>query len=473
LSLSRNSLYNLGLGVGTLAVSLVTVPVYLRTIGEARYGILTIVWLLLGYFGAFELGTSRATASFVARRPEERGRIFIHAFVLNLGAGVLGALLLTVLFPLLVGHVFLLTSRERHDLLAALPLVALAVPATTLGFMLSGTLEGRERFLLLNGIQFTTNVLLQSAPLAVALLVGPRLVLMIASVVVARLLMLVPLAWAAILAARPLPRLGFEKDWFRRLFGYGGWVTLTGLVTPVMDFLDRFAIATLLGPAAVAEYVVPFNLAARTRIFPASVTRALFPRLSALDPEEARALALRTLRHLVALLTPLLLLALLLVTPFLRWWIDERFASEAAPLGRILLVGAWAAGLALVGYVAHQAAGRPERVAWIRCGEAPLFLGALWWALTRFGLPGAACAWTGWSLLDAALLLGTSGLLKKVWPTVFTGLALMVVALAQSDGAGPRSAVGAPLLVALVLALLLEKDELRTYRQRKALRERG
>ncbi len=441
-------------------------PLYLRTIGEARYGILTIVWLLLGYFGAFELGTSRATAGFVARHPEERGRIFLHALVLNLVAGVVGAGLLAVLFPLLVGHVFLLSPHERRDLLEVLPLMAAAVPATTLGFMLSGTLEGRERFLLLNGIQLATNVLLQTGPLVAALLVGPHLVLMITTVVVARLLMLVPLGWAALNAARPLPRPRLEKLWMRRLLGYGGWVTLTGLVTPVMDFLDRFAIATLLGPVAVTEYVVPFNLAARTRVLPASVTRALFPRLSALAPADAHALGARTLRHLVALLTPALLLALLLAEPFLRWWIGGSFAVRAAPLARTLLVGAWAAGLALVGYVALQAAGRPSRVAWIRCGEAPFFLAALWWALVHVGLPGAAYTWAGWSLLDATLLLGTSGLLREVWPHALAGLVLMIAGLALAKGGVPLVAALFPLAGAVAFAVVLERDGLRAWWRR-------
>ena len=452
----------MGLGAGTLAVSLVTVPIYLRTIGEARYGILTIVWLLLGYFGAFEFGTSRATAGFVARHPDERGRIFLHALVLNLVAGLVGAVLLSVLFPLLVGHVFLLTAPERADLLVSLPLVALAVPATTLGFMLAGTLEGREHFLLLNTIQLTTNVLLQTSPLAVALLVGPHLEDMIAAVVAARLLMLVPLAWAAFAAARPLPRLRLEGVWIKRLLGFGGWVTLTGLVTPVMDFLDRFAIASLLGPVAVTDYVVPFNLASRTRILPASVTRALFPRLSALGPDEARGLGGQTLRRLALLLTPVFLIGLLLVAPFLRWWIGADFAHRAAPLGQILLVGAWAAGLALVGSVTLQAEGRPSRVAWIRCGEIPFFLGALWWGLVHDGVRGAAYAWTGWSLLDAGLLLGTSGLLDpRTSAGLLTGLTLLSL---EFWLVGLHAPLALPLLIvtaATLTALVLGRREIR------------
>ncbi len=465
MSLSRNSLYNIGLGAGTLVVSLVTVPVYLRIVGEARYGILTIVWLLLGYFGAFELGTSRATARLVARYPDDRGRIFLHALALNLAAGVVGAAILAGLFPLLVGHVFLFSPHQRRALLEALPLIVVAVPATTLGFMLAGTLEGRERFLLLNGIQLTTNVLLQTAPLAVALLVGPHLVLMIAAVVAARLVMLVPLGGAAYAAARPLPRPGLERVWMRRLLGYGGWVTLTGLITPVMDFLDRFAIATLLGPIAVTEYVVPFNLAARTRLLPASITRALFPRLSALERDHARALARNSVRRLLALLTPLFVVGLLLVSRFLRWWIGADFAIRTAPLGQILLVGAWAAGLALVGYVSLQAEGRPAHVAWIRCAEAPLFLGALWWALIRFGLPGAACAWTGWSLLDAGLLLGVGGLLPGLRRALLSGLAVLVSEAVLVRIRAPLPALLVPLVLAVAFSVVLARQDLRALLQ--------
>ena len=305
-------------------------------------------------------------------------------------------------------------------------------------------------------------MLLQTGPLAVALLIGPRLENMIAAVVVTRLLMLVPLAWAAFAAARPFPRLHLEGVWLKRLLGFGGWVTLSDLVTPVMDFLDRFAIASLLGPVAVTNYVVPFNLASRTRILPVSVTRALFPRLSALGPDEARRLGVQTLRRLALLLTPVFLIGLLLVAPFLRWWIGTDFAHGAAPLGQILLVGAWSAGLAQIGFVTLQAEGRPSRVAWIRCGEIPFFLGVLWWGLVHFGVRGAAYAWTGWSLLDASLLLGTSGLLDpRTSAGLLTGLTLLLL---ESWLVGLHTPLAFPLLIAAAVtltALVLGHREIR------------
>src|ERR1700742_4754765 len=93
-----------------IALSLVTVPLYLKLIGPERYGVLAIAWLLLGYFGLFDLGLGRATSFRVAQlhsgTRQQRADTFWSALVVNLFMGVIGGLALWVASRYFFGALF-------------------------------------------------------------------------------------------------------------------------------------------------------------------------------------------------------------------------------------------------------------------------------------------------------------------------------------------------------------------------------
>src|ERR1700722_16611882 len=99
-TLKTNFAINVSGAVVPLFVSLVTVPIYVRHIGDARYGVLSIVWVLLGYFGFLDLGLSRAAVNALARLRDapqgDRARVLVTTLVLNLSLGLFGSLCLAV-----------------------------------------------------------------------------------------------------------------------------------------------------------------------------------------------------------------------------------------------------------------------------------------------------------------------------------------------------------------------------------------
>lgn len=418
-SLKRSAIFNLLGSVLPTFVSLVTTPIYLHHIGADRFGVLAILWMLQGYFGFFDLGLSAAMSNRIAQladaTPAERESVLWTALILNLGFGLVGALLLLALMHVMLAQ-FDISPALTAELGPALPWIACLVPLTNLIGVCNGAMAGREKFGTSNIVQVPVVMLFQLVPLGFAIFFGPSLRYLVFATLIASTLSFV-ITFAATAGVFPL-RLAAPpaSRHVRQLFSYGAWISVSSLITPVLETADRLLIGSVLGPPAVAYYQVPFSLAVRARLLPSVITRTLFPRLSALDSHDAAQLSRAAVRGLTATMTPAIVFGIFLMQPFLSMWVGHDFASKASSIGETILLGVWVNCLAYVPACHLQAIGRPGIVARFQLVESVLFIAGLWWALHAFGVLGAALAWSARCMLDGVLLFGVARLgQKQLW----------------------------------------------------------
>jgi len=409
--LGRNTLLNVA-GHGTpLLFALVAIPVLIQGIGTERFGILALAWMAIGYFSLFDLGLGRALTQRVSDRlgkgkEEEVPAVVGTALFLMAGLGVTGAALFLLASGPLVS-VLRVEPEMVGEARRAFLWLALALPFVigTIGFR--GVLESYQRFGVITALRIPLGALTFLGPLAV-LPFSRDLGVIVAVLAVGR-----ALAWGAHLAvcARFRPDLArhVRVRWSEvgSLFRIGGWITVSNLVSPLMVYLDRFVIGALIGMTAVTFYVTPYEVVTKLWIVPTAVLGVFFPAFAMTArqlPGRAAALYDRAVRLVLAAVFPAALVGFALAPELLGLWVGAEFAERSAPVARWLLVGVLVNSLAHVPFAFLQGTARPDIPAKLHLAEAPLYFGALWWALPHHGIVGAAAVWTFRVVIDAILL---------------------------------------------------------------------
>src|SRR5438132_1659426 len=113
--LARNALLNFVGQAMPLVVAIVTVPLIVHGLGSERYGILSMAWIILGYFGIFDLGLGRAATRFAAEalgsgRADRVPEIAWTAVLIQAALGVVGGLALIALAPLIASRILNIPS---------------------------------------------------------------------------------------------------------------------------------------------------------------------------------------------------------------------------------------------------------------------------------------------------------------------------------------------------------------------------
>jgi O-antigen/teichoic acid export membrane protein len=198
----------------------------------------------------------------------------------------------------------------------------------------------------------------------------------------------------------------------RPLLAYGGWISISNFVAPLLVYADRFVIGSVLGMSYVSYYTAPQEAVTKGSVLPGTLLTTLFPALTSLDAsgarDKVRELCVRAIKSLLLLMTPALLIVFVFSRQILRVWLGADFAAHSTVVLQIFCVGILVNSLAFVPFVLLQGLGRPDVTGKIHILELPIYAVALAILLPRMGLAGAALAWSFRLLLDACLLFGAA-----------------------------------------------------------------
>ncbi|MFH7042856.1 flippase [Paucibacter sp. JuS9] len=411
MKLARHTLFNLvGLGA-PLLLALFTIPALIHGLGEARFGLLTLVWAVTSYFGLFDLGLGRALTQQLAilldRKDDRRiGTLSATALLLMAALGAVGGLLMVVLAPW--GVSLLKQVPDYREAIAACAVMGLAMPFIVVTAGLRGMLEARHAFEVLNYIRLPMGAWTFAGPWLVMQWLGPDLLAITVALALGRVVACLVhgfFVWRALPQLRG--RLRWDPDWVRPLLVSGGWLTLSNVVSPFMGYVDRFVIGITVSAVATTYYATPQEIVTKLWIIPGALTAVLFPAFAALAArQDAGAWALydRAVRILFLVLLPICAGLAFFAEPLLRHWINAELASHSAPLLQVFAVGILINCLAHVPLTWLHGAGQYRAPALLHSAELPLFLLALWVFTTHWGVMGAALAWLLRMVTDSAAL---------------------------------------------------------------------
>lgn len=289
-------------------------------------------------------------------------------------------------------------------------LLAIALPAQAMSATYRGLNEAYLNFKGISLLRIGLGVVNFGGPYLVTLYTT-QLSWLVATLVVSRLLALVIFRRLALMCFSDLSdiqRKGvYSASISKSLFSFGGWITVSSVVSPILMQADRFMIASVLSAGAVTIYVLPYEVVVQSLILVGAISTVIFPSLTRLmreQPDKWKAYFRRWLLIVAGMMLLACTLLALLLPTILPLWIKTNLDPQSIVVGQILCIGVFANAIGAMFYALIHAKGRSDLTAKLHLVELPVFIGALILLLNQYGIVGAAWAWVGRMVFDAAAL---------------------------------------------------------------------
>lgn len=409
MSLRRHTLWNLAGNALPLLAGVFFIPYCLKQLGYEEFGVLTLIWSLIGYFSLFDLGVGRALTYEISHlikgeKPQEIPSALYAGLALTAMTGAIGGLLIYLLAHPLATSWLKVAPQWQADAQLAFEIAGLGIVFTTLTSGLRGAQEALGNFGFANINKIFLGTCMFCLPAASIWMHGPHLWVITIYLLLARVVVF--LMSCIQLRVYLFTKIEVQKmvQLMKPLLSFGGWVSVSGVVGPLMIYGDRFFVGTIVGSALLPIYAVPQEALQRLLMFPIAFTGALLPKIVGVNAQELKLHYRQSIWRMTWFMLPVCLLAASLAHPVLTWWISPDFANLALPVVIILSIGIWLNSIATIPYTFLHGVGSTKSTALIHLFELGIYFVLLYFLVELYGLPGAALAWTLRVGLDLVLL---------------------------------------------------------------------
>ena len=411
-SLAQNSIYNLiGFGI-PLIVAVLVLPSLIHGLGDERFGILSIAWVVVGYFSLFDLGIGRSVTKLIAEKiglneSEQIPPLFWTAFFLILFVSLCVAGVLFLFVPYFVYDIFKISNDLKLETLQSFYIIVLSIPIVATSASIRGILEAYQEFGVINIIRILLGISSFVVPLF-CLFLTKNLVWIILSLVIFRIIVWILYLYQCfkINPALKSTRI-FERTLIKPIIKLSGWMSISSIVVPLNLYLDRFMIGTVVSASAIAYYVTPYEIVSKLLIIPGAFAGVLFPAISAThkrDPSYTNKLIVRATKYIFLILFPIVFFIVVFAQEGMTLWIGRQFAENSYMILRILAVGVLFNSIGYIPYAFLDGIGRADVTAKVQLIELPFYFLLMWFSVKEGGINGAACAWGIRTAVDSVIL---------------------------------------------------------------------
>lgn len=393
--------------------AIIFIPILIEKLGDSKYGLLSIIWVVISLASILDLGLGRAVIKFVSEKisseeKDEIGGIFGLSWILS---GVISSALCVIIIlfrSIVINSFFKIAPPLIADAEQSLIYTALAIPIVFSNSIFASILKAYQEFKIISIITGINTTLNYFIPIIVLLFTESFEIIVLTILLFKIVIFFIYL----ILLVKKVPWIfKFKTSTLRKqlvpVLRFGGWVSISDMITPILSYSDRFLVASFISMSAVTYYVTPLDIITKIGGFTVPIVSVLFPAISnaAYNNKEKVPTLLNTGFVVLTVFSfPLFLFFGLFSDEILTAWVSEDFSKESNIVLSLGSVAFLFKSFTYMPYSYLNGVNKPDIVTKVHLVELTFYLLILIVGLRYWGIIGAALAFLFRCFLDFILL---------------------------------------------------------------------